>query len=354
MDRKDSDLNNGIKWIALDAMGGDNAPSAIVQGAVIAASKGVHVILVGDEKVIRKELGNSGGDCLKIFHASEQIEMGDSPVRAMKKKPDNSLARAFELARDKKASAVLSAGNSGAMLVAAKWVLGDTPGIFRPAIAIPMPTPKVESVLLDAGVSTDCSPENLYQFAVMGHFYAKKVLKKEKPSIALLNIGEEKSKGNVIVQRAHEFLSESKLNFIGNIEGNEIFDGKANVIVCDGFIGNIMLKTLEGTATVFFNAFREIVSSSGWKERLGAMLISGSVKSIRRKMDWREYGGALIMGVKGNVVITHGKSQASTIANALEFAQKLANANLAGSISEEIANNMKETAVITGASDDME
>lgn len=354
MDRKDSDLNNGIQWIALDAMGGDDAPSAIVQGAVIAASKGVHVILVGDEAIIRKELGDSGGDCLKIFHASEQIEMGDSPVRAMKKKPDNSLARAFELARDKKASAVLSAGNSGAMLVAAKWVLGDTPGIFRPAIAISMPTPKGNSIFLDAGVSTDCSPENLYQFAVMGHFYVKKVLKREKPSIALLNIGEEKSKGNVIVQRAHEFLSASNLNFIGNIEGNEIFDGKADVIVCDGFVGNIMLKSIEGTANVFLNAFREIASHGGLKERIGTLMLGNSLRGIKRKMDWREYGGALIMGVRGNVVITHGKSQASTIANALAFAQKVADADLAGSISEEIANNMKETTVITGASDDME
>ena len=334
-----ADNQNNIHWIALDAMGGDFAPSEIVKGAVIAASRGVHTILVGDEAQIKSELGDSTGEHLRIVHAPEKIEMTDSPVRAMKSKPNNSLSKAFELARDKEASAVLSAGNSGALLVGAKWVLGDIPGIFRPAIATPLPTPIGEAVLLDAGVSTDCSPENLFQFAIMGHFYVKNVLKRENPRIALLNIGEEKSKGNVTVQKVYEFLSNSNLNFVGNIEGDEIFGGSADVIVCDGFVGNIVLKVAEGTGRAIFNMFRQNVSKGGLMGKLGSMMIRDSMKSIKKKMDWREYGGALIMGVKGNVIITHGKSKAQSIANALCYADSLAKTDLAEMISREITSN---------------
>lgn len=331
--------HNNIHWIALDAMGGDYAPAEIVKGALIAASRGVHTILVGDEKQIRAELGNSFGKHLRIIHTSEKIEMTDSPVRAMKSKPDNSLSKSIELARDKEASAVLSAGNSGALLVGAKWILGDVPGVFRPAIATPIPTPIGDAMLLDAGVSTDCSPENLFQFALMGHFYVKNILKRESPRIALLNIGEEKSKGNVTVQKVYEFLSESNLNFVGNIEGDEIFSGSADVIVCDGFVGNIVLKVAEGTGRAIMEMIKENVSKGGFKEKIGSLMLRDSMKSIKRKMDWREYGGALIMGVRGNVIITHGKSKAPSIANALVYADSLAKTDLAEMISNEITSN---------------
>jgi glycerol-3-phosphate acyltransferase PlsX len=345
-----AEINPGnIKWIALDAMGGDFAPTEIVKGALIAASNGVNVILVGDENVIRKELGNAGGENLKILHAPESIEMGDHPVRALKQKPDNSLTRAFEITRDGQASVILSAGNSGAMMIASKWVLGEIPGIFRPAIAVPVPTPTGSVVLIDAGVSTDCSPENLFQFGWMGHIYAKHILKIKSPRVALLNIGEEKSKGNIVTQKAYEFLSESGLNFIGNIEGDEIFVGKADVIACDGFVGNIALKILEGTARGFMSVFKKSVTTGGMFDKIGVMLLAGTIKSMKRKMDWREHGGALIMGIKGNVIITHGKSNASSIANALKFASKIAESDLANVVTKEIASNMKKSPSSNGA-----
>jgi glycerol-3-phosphate acyltransferase PlsX len=235
-------------------------------------------------------------------------------------------------------------------MVASKWTLGDIPGIFRPAIAVPIPSEKGECVMLDAGSSTDCSPENLFQFAVMGHHYARRVLKIEKPGIALLNIGSEKSKGNLEVQKAYEFLSSSEMNFIGNIEGDELFSGKADVIICDGFVGNIVLKVTECTARKMMNAIKSGVEKGGITERLGIMLLNRIFRTMRKQMDWMEYGGAVIMGVEGNVIITHGKSNASSISNAISFATRVAKANLAGIISEEIRNSMMRSSPITGFS----
>jgi len=341
--------NSKEVWVALDAMGGDFAPSEIVKGAVLGAAKGNNVILVGDEPSIRKELGESFGERLRIHHAPQIIKMDDSPVRALKEKPQNSITSALELTRDKKAHVFISAGNSGALMVASKWTLGDIPGIFRPAIAVPIPTPKGEGVMLDGGSSTDCSPENLFQFAVMGHHYARRILKIDKPRIALLNIGGEKSKGNLEVQKAYEFLSSSELNFTGNIEGDELFSGKVDVIICDGFVGNIVLKVAEGTARKMLNTIKDSVEQGGFVERLGSMLLRKIFRSIKKQMDWMEYGGAVIMGVEGNVIITHGKSTASSIANAIAFATRVATADLAGIISEEIRNSMMRSTPTMGS-----
>jgi len=335
-----TDTNSKEVWIALDAMGGDYAPAEIVRGAVLGASRGNNVILVGDEEKIRKELGQVSGKRLKIEHASQAITMDDSPVKGLKVKPDNSITKALEMLKNKKADAFISAGNSGALMVASKWTLGDIPGIFRPAIAVPLPASGGEGVMLDGGTSTDCSPENLFQFALMGHHYARRILKIEKPKIGLLNIGGEKSKGNLAVQKAYEFLSASNLNFIGNVEGDEIFSSRADVIVCDGFVGNIVLKVAEGTARKITGAIREGVDKGGFVEKIGIMLMQKVFRAVKKKMDWMEYGGAVIMGVEGNVVITHGKSTASSIANALTFATRIAKANLAEIISDEIRNNL--------------
>jgi len=335
-----TETNSKEVWVALDAMGGDYAPAEIVRGAVLGAAKGNNVILVGDQNVIKRELAGACGERLKIEHAAQTISMDDSPVKALKGKPDNSMAVALGLLKSGRAEAFLSAGNSGAVMVASKWVLGDIPGIFRPAIAVPLPGTVSEGVMLDGGSSTDCSPENLFQFALMGNHYARRILKIDKPRIGLLNIGGEKSKGNLAVQKAHEFLSSGSLNFIGNVEGDELFSSRADVIVCDGFVGNIVLKVAEGTSRKITGAIREGVQKGGFTEKLGIMLMQKVFRNIRKKMDWMEYGGAVIMGIEGNVVITHGKSTASSIANALTFATRVAKANLARIISEEIRNNL--------------
>jgi glycerol-3-phosphate acyltransferase PlsX len=342
-------INNSKEtWIALDAMGGDHAPGEIVRGAIIAASKGINVILVGNESRISQELGDTTGSRIKIHHTSQVIEMADQPARAIKAKPDNSLSKAFELVKEKKADAILSAGNSGAMLVASKWCLGDTPGIFRPAIAVPIPTPRGEIVMVDGGISTDCSPENLFQFAVMGHVYSKHVQKIESPRVGLLNIGEEKSKGNLTVQKAYEFLQSSKLNFVGNIEGDKLFLGEVDVVVCDGFIGNIILKVSEGVAREFLNILKKSLNDGGIMSKVGMLLMKNSFRSMKKKLDWAEYGGALIMGVEGNVIITHGKANATSIANALSFADKVAKADLSRILSSELTLNINKSPSIAG------
>lgn len=338
----DMGTNSKDIWVALDAMGGDYAPSEIVRGAVMAASKGTNVILVGDENKIRAEMGSAGGARLKICNATQVIEMDDQPARAIRSKPDNSISKAFELVRDEKADAVLSAGNSGAMMVASKWILGDVPGIFRPAIAVPIPTPKGEIVMVDGGISTDCSPENLFQFAIMGHFYARHVLKKESPRVGLLNIGEEKSKGNLAVQKVYEFLEQSDLNFVGNVEGDRLFAGDTDVIVCDGFIGNIVLKVSEGIAREFLNLLKENLKQGGISEKLGMIFLRKTLGSLKKKLDWGEYGGAFVMGMAGNVIITHGKSNANSIANALSFAGRVAQSNLSKVIMTELTSKMSK------------
>lgn len=320
--------------IAVDAMGGDYAPEEVVNGAILACRElDAEVILVGDEKKITDILKNHSvsGLKLEIRNATEVIEMGDHPAQAVKKKKDSSLVVANRLVKDGVAAAVISAGNTGAAMSASLLTLGRIKGINRPAIASPMPTTKGVSVLLDAGANADCDPENLVQFALMGSIYAEQVFGFSKPRVGLLSIGEEETKGNKLTVEAHQLLKQSGLNFIGNIEGRDVHHGQCEVIVCDGFVGNIVLKLSEGLAGALFGQFKSALTKN-IITTAGALLIKGTFKSLKSKMDYTEYGGAPLLGLNGISIISHGRSNAKAIKNAIKAAIKAVNEDVVGKI----------------------
>lgn len=330
--------------IAVDAMGGDFAPEEVVNGAVLACRDlGAEVILVGDEQRINDLLKNHSisGLKLEIKNATEVIEMGDHPAQAVKKKKDSSLVVANRLVKDGVAAAVISAGNTGAAMSASLLTLGRIKGISRPAIASPMPTTKGVSVLLDAGANADCDPENLVQFALMGSIYAEQVFGFPKPRVGLLSIGEEETKGNKLTVEAHQLLKQSGLNFIGNVEGRDVHHGECEVIVCDGFVGNIVLKLSEGLAGALFGQIK-IALTESWITTAGALLIKRSFKSLKSRMDYTEYGGAPLLGLNGISIISHGSSNAKAIKNAIRAAIKAVNEDVVGKIAMSLNKNNAE------------
>ena len=309
--------------IALDAMGGDGSPSVEVEGAILAAKEyNTEIVLVGDEGLLRAELkkhGSSAGLSLSICQASQRIEMHESPVAVLRRKKDSSIAVATNLVLEGKASAVVSAGHSGATMAAALFILGPIKGVERPAIATILPTLQGISIMLDVGANVDCKPRHLFQFAVMGHAYAKKVLQRENPRIGLLSIGEEDTKGNILTKETFRHLKDSPLNFIGNVEGRDVFSGNADVVVCDGFIGNVALKITEGVAETFGKLLaREIGKSLFGK--IGYVLLKPAFTSFKKKLDYAEYGGAPLLGVNGVCIICHGRSSPRAIKNAIAMA----------------------------------
>lgn len=310
--------------IALDAMGGDFAPQAIVAGAIEACRDlDADIILVGDQTAIQTELSKYAVTDLKleVIHASEVIGMDEHPANAVKRKKDSSLVVANRLVKEGKAAAVISAGNTGAAMATSLLTLGRIPGIDRPAIASPMPTKTGVSVLLDAGANADCEPEYLQQFAVMGAIYAEQVLSLTNPRVGLLSIGEEETKGNKLTLAAHLLLKETKVNFIGNIEGRDVHRGVCEVIVCDGFVGNTVLKLTEGLASVLMGMIKEAVTVN-LVSKVGALLIKGALGQLKTKLDYTEYGGAPLLGLNGVSMISHGSSNAKAIKNAVKAAQK--------------------------------
>lgn len=311
--------------IALDAMGGDSSPTAEVEGAVLAAREyKTEVVLVGDEKLLRSELEKhrTSGLPITISHASQRVEMHESPVSVLRKKKDSSIIVATKLVRDEKASAVVSAGNSGATMAAALLILGPVKGVERPAIATILPTLEGVAIMLDVGANVDCKPKHLYQFAIMGHAYAVKMLQKENPRIGLLSIGEEDTKGNILTKETFRYLKNSPLNFIGNVEGKDVYSGRADVIVCDGFIGNVALKISEAVAETMGKMLaREIKKSPGGK--IGYLLLKKAFASFKKKVDYAEYGGAPLLGVNGVSIICHGRSTPKAIKNAIGMSVKL-------------------------------
>lgn len=320
--------------IAIDAMGGDYAPEEIVKGAVLACREfGAEIILVGNEEkigAILKEQSISGLK-LEVYNATEVIEMDEHPANAVKKKKDSSLVVANRLVKEGAASAVISAGNTGAAMTASLLTLGRIKGINRPAIASPMPTKTGVSVLIDAGANADCDPENLLQFALMGSIYAEQVFGLPKPRVGLLSIGEEETKGNKLTLAAHQLLKQSPINFIGNIEGRDVHQGECDVIVCDGFVGNIVLKLSEGLAGALFSQIkaaltRNLITSTG------ALLVKSAFKSLKGRMDYTEYGGAPLLGLNGISMISHGRSNAKAIKNAVRAALKAVNEDIVGKI----------------------
>ena len=328
--------------IAVDAMGGDDAPGPIVAGAVLAAREyGVGILLVGDSAVIRKDLDrcNLSGLDVSIVHAAQKVEMEEAPSVVIRRKRDSSIWVATEQVKKGDAVAVISAGNSGATMATALFILGPLQGVERPAIATVLPTLTGSAILLDVGANVDCKPLHLFQFATMGHEYAEWVLQKSHPKIGLLSIGEEETKGNEVTKEALKILKASPLNFIGNIEGRDVYSGTADVIVCDGFIGNVALKISEGLADALGKLLkREIAATLGGK--LGYLFLRSAFQRFRRRVDYAEYGGAPLLGVNGISIICHGRSSAKAIKNAIRVAKTQAEGRVNERIQKDIENSM--------------
>jgi glycerol-3-phosphate acyltransferase PlsX len=330
--------------IALDVMGGDRAPEEIVHGAVEASLKFKDVskiLMVGDEAAIRAELAKySKADLtrLDIVHAPDSISMGESPVVAVRKKKRCSINLCMDLIKNREADAMVSAGNSGAVAAAAMFCLGRMPGVLRPAIATVIPTrqPKRPLLLLDAGANTDCHEAWLAQFAVMGNAYSQAVLKRTEPVVGLLSIGTEDCKGNDMTKKAFHLIQRSKVKFRGNVEGHDLFLGKIDVVVCDGFVGNVVLKTTESVAhAVGYWMKREFFRHP--VRLLGALLLKGALETLKRRMDPEIYGGAPLLGVPGTVIITHGSSSYRAIFHAIIAGAAAAANNLSDTIARRIA-----------------
>jgi len=313
--------------IAIDAMGGDFAPKAIVHGAVEAVriSKGrFEVVLVGHQDEIDAELRrhfNIKNLKISIEHASEKIEMYESPTTALKRKRDSSLAIAISLYRKGEVDAIVSAGNTGAVMAISLLKLGRIKGVARPAIGSFIPTSYGACLLIDVGANVDCKPQNLQQFAIMGSIFIGRLLEIGRPTVGLLSIGEEASKGNELTIRTHQLLKQSRLNFVGNIEGRDIMQGKVDVVVCDGFVGNILLKFGESFIHSFSTRLRQKIGKR-IHSNIGAFLLKSSFKRVKRSYDWEEYGGVPLLGVNGVIIICHGKSSPKAIKNAVLEAEK--------------------------------
>ncbi|WP_297055942.1 phosphate acyltransferase PlsX [Thermosulfurimonas sp.] len=318
--------------IALDVMGGDYAPREILAGAreALKALPDLFLYLVGTEKALADFPEH---ERVEKVPAPEWVEMDEAPSEALRKKPRSSIRVAFELARSGKAQAVVSAGNSGVTYACALFALGRIRGVSRPAIATVLPTLKNPAVLIDAGANVDCKPSHLLQFALMGALFSQEILGIKEPRVGLLSIGEEGGKGNFLVKRAHALLSESSLNFVGNVEGRHIYSGEAEVIVCDGFVGNICLKVSEGVAEALTVMLKREVRRDPLAI-LGFLLARRALSRFRHRVDWREYGGAPLLGVNGVVIIGHGRSDARAVRNALHTARRFVEIDLARRLSE--------------------
>lgn len=309
--------------VALDAMGGDNAPSEIVKGAVqaVKSTDEINVILVGNEEQLKKELYSKcqyDGDAIKIENATEIIEMGDVPTSAVKSKKDSSLVVAMKLVRDGKADAVVSAGNTGAVLVGGQLVVGRLKGIKRPPLAPFVPTTEGFSLLLDCGANVDAKPEHLVQFAQMGSIYYENVMGKKNPTVGILNIGTEEEKGNQLVKDTKPLLEKCRtIHYVGSIEARDIVKGKVDIIVCEAFVGNVVLKFFEGLALTLFDSLKQGLLSS-LRTKIGTLLIKPALKGLKKQFDTSSQGGAPLLGLKGLVVKAHGNSTAKEIEIALK------------------------------------
>jgi glycerol-3-phosphate acyltransferase PlsX len=326
--------------IAVDAMGGDHAPKSEVEGAVRAArTLGVKVILVGKQDIICKELAqHREADQLPItiHHASEQVTMEDSAARAVRNKKDSSMRVASRLVREGVAQGIVSAGNTGAVMATAKIVLGMIPGVDRPALASAFPTLKGRPVVVvDVGANVDCDPTMLAQFAIMGDIYSRVIFRTPKPRVGILSIGEEEHKGNDLTRAATPLLKSLPIHFVGNVEGRDIYTGETDVIVCDGFIGNVALKVSEGLVDMIYQMLRESLEATVTR-KLGYVLARQAFKEFKKRVDYSEYGGAPLLGVKGVCIITHGRSNSNAMKNAIRVAAEFAGGQINERIESEI------------------
>ncbi len=323
---------NGQVTVALDGMGGDRAPVEPVRGAILAATDGVRVLIVGDRATIDAEIARQGGAPpeVEVVHAPDVVGSDEDGAKAVRAKPDSSLVVACKLVAAGEAQAVMSAGNTGAMLAAATLHLRRLPGVSRPGIAVVLPSAAGPVVLIDAGANAESRPEHLEQFAVMGRLLARDVLLVHSPRVGLLSIGEEEGKGNEIVQKTYELLTGTE-GFVGNCEGRDIPQGNVDVVVTDGFTGNVALKLYEAAGAVMFREIRDTLRSSV-RGRVGGLLAKSALRQLRVKFDADEYGGAYLLGVRGLVVIGHGNASGYAIANAIRMGARGIRQNLIGRV----------------------
>ncbi|MFN3598207.1 MAG: phosphate acyltransferase PlsX [Aquificaceae bacterium] len=324
--------------IAVDCMGGDYAPEEIVKGCILAYKElGIESLLVGDEKKIRDILKREGfKEELQIVHAPETIQMNEPPSNVLKKK-NSSLYIAGKLVRDGLADGLVSAGNTGAVLTVGKFIIGSLEELERPAIGVALPNPKGKTVLLDVGANVDCKPKHLLHFAVIGHTYAEEILNIKSPRVGILSIGEEEGKGNELVKETYPLLKTGRLNFKGNAEGRDIYAGTFDVIVCDGFVGNVILKASESLGFAVIQMIKEEVQKS-FLAKIGALLMKPALNNFKKKADFAEYGGIPLLGAKKPVIITHGRANAKAIKNAI----KVANEFLTHHFNEKLSENLRK------------
>ncbi len=338
--------------IAIDAMGGDNAPEVVVSGVIDYLKEQrfrsvLKIILVGKEKVIRKELGKHGFNpegMIDIVDAREEISMKEHFLSYWRRREQTSIKKGVDLVKKGVAQAMISAGNTGAVMAISKNILGNIKMIERPALALMLPTPKGNSLLLDAGANVDSKPRNLVQFALMGKVFLENVYGIENPKIALMSIGGEDVKGNDLTKKTFDMLKSLNINFIGNVEGSDVYSGDADLIVTDGFTGNVALKVSEGVVDTMLSMLKREMKSS-FLSKTGFFLLKSSIRKVRKKMDYSEYGGALLLGINGLVIVGHGKSNAKAIKNAIYMGKKFIVENVLEKISleaDKVQGRLKE------------
>jgi len=324
--------------IAVDAMGSDHAPHAEVEGAIHASrAYGVQVVLVGKAEEVRPLLSEKGGRGLpiEVHHATQVVAMNEQPSSALRKKRDSSIRVAADLVRNGQASGLVSAGNTGAVMAISKTVIGGLPEVDRPALAAVIPTLTGHAVLLDVGANIDCKPHHLVQFAIMGHLFCRKLVGVQAPRVGLLSVGEEEGKGNELTKEVYKALKKAPLNFIGNVEGRDIYNGRADVIVCDGFTGNVALKTSEGLIEAVLKLLKDELSSN-LQAKLGALLSQQAFRHLKKRLDYSEYGGAPLLGLRGVTIICHGRSSANAIKNAIRVALEFSENNVNQTLESEL------------------
>jgi len=336
--------------IAVDAMGGDKGPRVVVAGAidaVLARPGELKIVLVGREEQVRPLVGGVDPSLVDVVNATESIDMNEPPATAIRRKKDSSIGVAMGLVRDGKADAMVSAGNTGAVVASALITVGRLHGVSRPAISTLWPNKRRGAVVLDVGANHECTPKNILQFAIMGSVFAESNLGIKSPRVGLLNIGEERSKGNELVRDSYALMeADTRIKFVGNVEGRDVFDGAADVVVCDGFTGNVILKFSESIYSFLSHLVRDQIRR-GMLAKMGALLMKPAFTSIRAQLDYAEYGGAPLLGVNGVVIISHGKSSRRAIKNAILAAVRSVNANVNRHIEERFAESVEHVAGLT-------